>query len=129
MRAAILVVSRAIGGSILDAVAILVALAIRVHRCCAIWTLLDVLFRQPLTLHISLDPEVGEENEEESAIHPDEVDDHGELVVTAVHEVILGSMKRYQDKLDLLGRNQKVSAKYVIRHIYKQFVKGIIFGL
>lgn len=67
----------------------------------AVHALLNVLFWQPLTLHVSLDPEVGEEHEEEGAVHPDEVEDHGELVVTAVHEVILGSVERHQDKLGL----------------------------
>lgn len=113
MRAAVLVVSGAVGGSVLDAAAVLVVLAICVQWRCAVWTLLNVLFWQPLTLHISLDPEVGEEHEEEGAVHPDEVEDHRELVVAAVHEVILGGMKRYQHKLDLLGRNQKVLAKHI----------------
>lgn len=35
------------------------------------------------------------------------MDDQGELVVAAVHEVILGCVKRYQDELDLLGGNSK----------------------
>lgn len=85
-----------------DAVAVLVVLAIAIDSC-AILTLLNVLFGQPLTLYVGLDPEVREEHEEEGSIHPDEVDDHGELVVAAVHEVILGSVKRYQDKLGLWG--------------------------
>lgn len=96
-----------------DAVAIFVVLAIRVH-CCAIRALLNVLFWQPFTLHVSLDPEVGEEHEEEGSVHPDEVDDHGELVVAAVHKVILSGMKRNQDKLGLLGRNQDASAKHLV---------------
>lgn len=95
----------AIVGTVFAATEILPVFAIR-GRSCAILTLLNVLFWQPLTLHVCLDPEVGEEHEEEGSIHPDEVDDHGELVVAAVHKVILCSMKRYQDKLDLLGRNQ-----------------------
>ena len=123
MSAAILMVSRAIAaavdGSMVDAVAILlvfavlVVFAVGVHSC-AVLTLLNVMLGQPLTLHVSLDPEVGEEHEEEGTIHPDEVDDHGELVVAAVQEVILGGVKRYQDKLGLLGRNQGASAKHVI---------------
>ncbi len=116
MRAALLVASRAVagavGGPVGDAVAIFVVFAIGVDSC-AILTLLIVLFRQPLTLHVSLDPEVREEHEEEGSIHPDEVEDHGELVVAAVHEVILGSVERYQDKLGLLGRNQE-SAKNLL---------------
>jgi len=71
--------------------------------------LLNILLRQPLTLHVGLDPEVGEENEKEGSVHPDEVENHGELVVAAVHEVILGGMERYQDKLGLLGRKSGVS--------------------
>lgn len=102
MRAAVLVVSRAVGGSILDAAAVLVVFAIRVHRC-AVPTLLHVLLWQPLTLHVSLDPEVGEQHEEEGSVHPDEVDNHGELVVAAVHEVILRGVKRHQDKLGQLN--------------------------
>lgn len=105
MRAAVLVATRAVGGPVVDAVAVLVVFAIGVDSC-AVLTLLNVLFWQPLTLHVSLDPEVGEEHKEEGSIHPDEVDDNGELVIAGVHEVILGSVKRYEDKLDLLGGNQ-----------------------
>lgn len=60
---------------------------------CAILTILNVLFRQALTLHISLNPEVGEKHKKEGAIHPDEVNNYWELVVTTVHEVILGGME------------------------------------
>lgn len=102
MRAAILVASGVIDGSVVDAVAVLVVFTVGVHSC-AILTLLNVLFWQPLTLHISLDPEVGEEHKEEGSIQPHKVNDCWELVVTAVHEVILGNVKRYQDKLGLLG--------------------------
>lgn len=56
---------------------------------------------QPLAFHIGLVPEVREEDEEEGAIHPDEVEDHGHLVITAGHEVILCSMKGHQHKLHL----------------------------
>lgn len=105
MRAAVFVGSRAVAGPVLDAVAVFVVFAVGVDSR-AVLTLLNVLFRQPLTLHVCLDPEVGEEHEEEGSIHPDEVNDHRELVVAAVHEVILGSMERYQDKLGLLGRSQ-----------------------
>lgn len=111
MRAAVLVASGAVAGApVVDAVAVLVVFAVGVHGC-AVLTLFNVLFWQPLTLHVSLDPEVGEEHEEEGSVHPDEVEDHGELVVAAVHEVILGSVERYQDKLGLLARNQE-SAKH-----------------
>lgn len=100
----------AVGGSVVDAVAVLVVFAVGVHGC-AVLTRPDVLFRQPLTLHIRLNPEVGEEDKEEGSVHPDKVDDNGELVVTTVHEVILSSMKRYQDKLGLLDTETKTSVK------------------
>lgn len=106
VRAAIFMTCRTVGGSVADAVAILVVLAVAVDSCAVLW-LLNGLLWQPLTLHVSLDPEVGEEHEEEGSVHPDKVDDQGELVVTAVHEVILGCMKRYQDKLDLLEGNSE----------------------
>lgn len=56
---------------------------------------------QPLAFHVGLVPEVGEEDEEEGAIHPDEVEDHRKLVITAGHEVILCSMEGHQHKLYL----------------------------
>lgn len=56
---------------------------------------------QPLAFHIGLIPEIGEEDEEEGAIHPDEVKDHRHLVITASHEVILCSVKGHQHKLHL----------------------------
>lgn len=56
---------------------------------------------QPLALDVGLVPEVGEEDEEEGAVHPDKVDDHRHLVITARHEVILCSMKGHQHKLHL----------------------------
>lgn len=58
---------------------------------------------KPLALHVGLVPEVGEEDEEEGAIHPDEVEDHRHLIVTAGHEVILCSVKGHQHKLHLEG--------------------------
>lgn len=107
MSAAVLVVSRAIGGVdgayVVDAVAILMVFTIGVYSC-AVLTLLNVLFGQSLTLYIRLDPKVGEENKKEGSIHPDEVDDQRVLKVTPVHEVILSSVKRYQDKLGLLEK-------------------------
>lgn len=56
---------------------------------------------QPLAFHVGLIPEVGEEDKEEGAVHPDEVEDHRNLVITAGHEVILCSMKGHQHKLHL----------------------------
>lgn len=63
---------------------------------------LGVLLGQPLSLHVCLVPEVGEEHKEEGAIHPDEVDEQGYLVVTAVHEVILGDVEGHHHKLNQL---------------------------
>lgn len=99
--------SRAVGGSVVDSVAILLVFTIGVDNSAIL--LLNVMFWQPLTLNVSLDPEVGEEYEEEGSVHPDEMEDHGELVVATVHEVILGSVERYKDKLGLLGRNQELA--------------------
>lgn len=90
--AAVLMWSGAIDGAIVDSVAVLVVFPVGVDRR-AVLTLFNILLRQPLTLHVSLDPEVGEEHKEESSVHPDKVDDCGELVVATVHEVILGSVK------------------------------------
>lgn len=76
--------------------AILQVLAIGVHSGSIDFTLqawFNILLWQPLTLHIGLVPEVGEEHEEERSIHPDEVEEQGDLIVTAFHEVPLGSMK------------------------------------
>lgn len=100
--AAILVQSGAVGGAVVDALAILVVLPVGVDGR-AVLTLFNVLLGQPLTLHVRLDPEVGEEHKEEGSVHPDKVDYGGELVVTAVHEVILSSVEWNQDKLDLSG--------------------------
>lgn len=114
--AAVLIVSGAVGSCVLvDAVtaaaliqfgifvdfSVLLVFSICVCHC-AVLLFLDVLFRQPLTLHVGLDPEVGEEDEEEGAVHPDEVNDGGELEVTAVHKVILSGVEGDQDKLGLL---------------------------
>lgn len=110
MSAAVLVVRTTVGGAVLDAVlmmfavlvvfAVLVTCSVFVHSC-AVLRLAGGLLWQALTLHVSLDPEVGEEHKEEGSIHPDKVEDDGELVVTAVHEVILSGMDGHQDKLDL----------------------------
>lgn len=115
VSAAILIVSRAVGGdggNVVDAVAVLMVFPIGVYGC-AIWTPFNVLFGQSLTLHVSLDPKVGEEHEEEGSIHPDEVDDQRVLIVTPVHEVILSNVERYQDKLNLLGRNQESAKNFI----------------
>lgn len=88
--------------AILMDIIILLDFAICVNGC-AIQMMLDVLFWQSLTLHVSLDPEVGEEDKKQGSIHPNEVNDYRELVVTVVHKVPLGGMKRDQNKLDLFG--------------------------
>lgn len=110
-RAAAAVGSRvvdAVTSAIFSAFAVLVQFAILKDFAicvngCAILIMLDVLFRQPLTLHVSLDPEVGEEDEKQGSIHPNEVNDYRELVVTAVHKVPLGGMERHQNELNLFG--------------------------
>jgi len=56
---------------------------------------------QPLAFSVRLIPEIGEEHEEDGAVHPDEVDDDWVLVVTTGQEVVLGDVQRDQDKLDL----------------------------
>ena len=90
------------------AAAVLAALAVGVRVvAAAVEASLQVLLGQPLALDVRLDPEVGEEDEEESAVHPDEVDDQGELVVAGVHEVVLGGVEGDQHKLDLWHRNDK----------------------
>lgn len=117
---AVLIVSGAVGSCVVvDAVtaavlifdifvdfSVLLVFAICICHC-TILLFLDLLFRQPLTLHVGLDPEVGEEDKEEGAIHPDEVNDGGELVVTAVHKVILSGVEGDQDKLGLLKGGKK----------------------
>lgn len=90
--AALLVQSATDDGAVVDAVAVLVVFPVGVRRR-AVLTRLNVLLRQPFALHVSLDPEVGEEHEEEGSVHPDEVNDCWELVVAAVHEVILGGVE------------------------------------
>lgn len=57
--------------------------------------------REPLALYVGLYPEVGEEEEEEDAIYPDEVDEKGDLVVALLHEVILADVDGDDDKLRL----------------------------
>lgn len=90
--AAVLVQGGAVDAADVDAIAVLVVFPVGVDGR-AVLTLFNILLGQPLTLHVSLDPEVGEEHKEESSVHPDKVDDCGELVVATVHEVILGGVK------------------------------------
>lgn len=56
---------------------------------------------QPLSLSVRVIPEIGEEHEEDGAIHPDEVDNERVLVVAAGHEVVLADVQGDEDKLDL----------------------------
>lgn len=56
---------------------------------------------QALALGIRVIPEIGEQNEEDGAVHPDEVDNDWVLVVAAGQEVVLGDVQRDQDKLEL----------------------------
>lgn len=57
--------------------------------------------RQPFALGVGLVPEVGEEDEEDGPINPDKVDEDGELVLAAGHEVILGDVDRDDHELSL----------------------------
>lgn len=65
--------------------------------------------REPLALDVSLDPEVGEEDEEQHAVHQDEVDEYGHLVFTVFHEVILRDVDRHHDKLRLWKQKQETN--------------------
>lgn len=64
---------------------------------------------ESLALDVSLDPEVGEEDEEEHAIDPDKVDEYGHLVFTVFHEVILRDVDRHYDKLNLWETGNKLN--------------------
>ena len=96
-RVAFLANGMAVAGAVLAVLAVGVGVA-------TVQASLQVLLGQPLALNVCLDPEVGEEDEEEGAVYPDEVNDHGELVVTGVHEVVLCSVEGDQHKLDLWHR-------------------------
>lgn len=56
-------------------------------------------------------PEIGEQNEEDGAIHPDEVNNNWVLVVAAGQEVVLGDVQRDQDKLELGQRKAWVRSR------------------
>lgn len=62
--------------------------------------------REPLASYVGLYPKVGEEEEEEDAVHPNEVDPKGNLVVTLFHEVVLADVNGDQNKLRL-SNNRK----------------------
>lgn len=74
-----------------------------IDRAVLFW--LGVWGREPLSLYVGLNPEVGEEEEEEHAIHPNEVDPEGNLVVALLHEVVLGDVNGHQNKLRLQNRS------------------------
>lgn len=57
--------------------------------------------REPLALDVGLYPKVGEEEEEEDAVYPNEVDPEGNLVVTLFHEVVLADVNGDYNKLRL----------------------------
>lgn len=56
---------------------------------------------EPLALDVGLYPKVGEEEEEEDAVYPNEVDPEGNLVVTLLHEVVLADVNGDYNKLRL----------------------------
>lgn len=56
---------------------------------------------QAFAFGVRLVPEVGEEHEEDNAIHPDEVDEDWELVVAGGHEVVLRDVDGDEHKLQL----------------------------
>lgn len=63
------------------------------------------LFRalgQPLSLGVGLVPEVGKKDKKECSVHPHEVDEDGELVITVIHEVVLVDVERDNNELDQL---------------------------
>lgn len=56
---------------------------------------------QALASGVRMVPEVGEEEEEDNAVNPDEVDEDWVLVATAGHEVVLGDVDGDEHKLQL----------------------------
>lgn len=63
--------------------------------------------RQPFALGVGLVPKVGEQDEEDGPINPDEVDEDGELVLAAGHEIILGDVDGDNHKLCLKERQSR----------------------
>lgn len=84
------------------------------------WAVLLDLFRrgrEPLALDVGLYPKVGEEEEEEDTIDPNEVDPEGNLIVTLFHEVVLADVNGDYNKLRLKqeqsdGMLEKYREKY-----------------
>lgn len=66
--------------------------------------------REPVALYVGLHPKIGEEEEEEKAIHPDQVDPQGHLVVALLHEIILADVDGDQNKLRLKREGKKPMA-------------------
>lgn len=58
-------------------------------------------FGQTLAFGVRMIPEVGEQDEEDDSVNPDEVDADGELVVAAGHEVVLGDVDGDNHELQL----------------------------
>lgn len=56
---------------------------------------------EPVALDVGLHPKVGEEEEEEDSVNPDEVNPQGNLVVALLHEVVLADMNGNQNELRL----------------------------
>lgn len=67
---------------------------------------LVVCGRKPFALYVGLHPKVGEEKEEEDTVYPDQVDPHGDLEVTFLHEVVLADVNGDQDELRLQNRER-----------------------
>ena len=90
---------------VVERIPILQVFAIRHHgdrfTSWAIQFWLVVCDRKPFALYVGLHPKVGEEEEEEDTIHPDQVDPKGNLVVTSLHEVVLADVNGDQNKLRL----------------------------
>lgn len=64
-------------------------------------------FRQPLAFGVGVVPEVEEEEQENHAIQPDDVDEDRELVGAVRHEEILGDVGGHHNKLDLGSNKEK----------------------
>lgn len=56
---------------------------------------------ETLALDVRLDPKVGEQQEEQHAIDPDEVDPDGDLVIAVLQKVILRDVNGHHDELSL----------------------------
>lgn len=62
---------------------------------------LVVYGREPGALYVGLHPKVGEEEEKEEAVHPDQMYPYGHLIVTLLHEIVLADVDGDQNKLCL----------------------------